>query len=64
MKLPFTSEERAFVTYFMVSRPDLVRKGKDPFSGIPKDSVAVARTVPKSIFFTSFIQIVEKKNRG
>ena len=62
MKLPFTPAERVFVIYFMVSHPNLVKEGRDPFSGVTKESIAAARIVPKSIFFTAIIQNFEEQN--
>lgn len=61
LKIPYTPSERAFVTYLMLSRPDLLKKEKDPFVGIAKDVVTAARTTPKNAFFTAFLHTLEKQ---
>lgn len=62
LKIPFGTIERAFVIYFMVLHPELIKDGKEPFQGIPEASIIAARAVPKSTFLSAF-QAHENQNK-
>jgi hypothetical protein len=63
LKIPFGTIERAFISYFMVLHPELIKAGKEPFKDVPEASIIAARTIPKSTFLSAF-QAYENQHKG